>query len=161
MQDDDSGIDAEALAYLRSARAEAARIPAVCVSTIDARIYDDARTTAYVDPTDDRPDAPNPDHAWTCQVVDDFIAARTEVHAAAAHAPHPGDLGFPSLTDRQGWTRLVGQTQFQPFSSTLACMNGGLVAALLACLAREAHALEGVTPHTGEHHFWMMIAGSD
>lgn len=142
------GVEDDALAYLRHAREEAAAIPLVCASAMDARAFDEARTTSYL--PQEEAAAPDPPYAWMCRVVDDFLAARAQVAREPAAPPD----GLPGVSDWQGWCACIAKESFQPFSATLARMDHALVCRCLRHLA-DGMAERGtlhISPHTG---LWM------
>ena len=162
MQEDDTtvGVEDDALEYLKRVRLEASLIPLVITSGIDARAFDDNRTTSYL--TDDTEDFENPPYAWMCQVIDDFMAARCSVteEAISSHTSAAAS-DLPPLTDWQAWNQLISQDSFQPFSATLARMDFSLVAKCLDNIAgnmRRQHA-DGLhlSSHTGLWLYGLLV----
>jgi Survival motor neuron (SMN) interacting protein 1 (SIP1) len=127
------GVDEEAAAYLRFVREEAARIPHVCASS---RRSVATFTAAAVEPIED---ASMPEHSWLCSVLDNFVAARSQVQLGAETEKDPTSHGkLPHVTDRRSWHRVLRQDQVQPYSHVLAKMDNNLTASCLKCLVMEA-----------------------
>jgi Survival motor neuron (SMN) interacting protein 1 (SIP1) len=127
------GVDEEAAAYLRFVREEAARIPHVCASS---RRSVATFTAAAVEPIED---ASMPEHSWLCNVLDNFVAARSRVQLGAEAEKDPSSHGMlPHVTDRRSWHRVLRQDQVQPHSDVLAKMDNNLTASCLKCLVMEA-----------------------
>lgn len=150
--DPDAACDSEAIAYLRGVREEAARLPTVCVSHINARDFDDRRTRTFLPNDDILTACPDPPHPWVCAVTDQFIAARQQVVLDRAAPAPAAAVKLPVLHDRQAWQRLIAQEGFQPLSTTLARMDNALATACLAHLAAQAATADALPGHLG---LWM------
>jgi Survival motor neuron (SMN) interacting protein 1 (SIP1) len=75
------GVEADAAAYLRAVRAEAARIPHVC--TAGARLHPEPEACSAPEPACASA-LPTPQYEWTCNVIDNFVAARSQVRVASS-----------------------------------------------------------------------------
>ena len=130
------GIEADAAAYLRAVRNEAARIPHVCAGTRRHAESAQAATSFSHDEAEAATLAPAYD--WTCTVVDNFVAARAQVqHDIVARTPADASQPLPHVGNRSGWLELAHSPHAQPYSSTLARIDNTLAAWCLRCLAEE------------------------
>ena len=148
------GIEDDAAAYLRAVREEAARIPHVTVGT---RLHPEAATTSTATDVIADVSAPAPQYDWTCDVIDNFVAARAQVQydASVRSSPPPEcAAALPSVGDRRGWQRYIVQENAQPFAATLARMDNVLAISCLRCLATASKSA-GDAPLSAHRALWM------
>lgn len=148
------GMSADAAAYLRSVREEAARLPRVSVG----KRLNPQEPSCSNDHLDSPSCAPAIPYDWTCTVVDNFVVARTQVQQdIEAHTPTEPGLDLPSIGNRSAWQELVHSESFQPFSSTLARLDNTLAVWCLQSLLESSSKTEELKPHCAIWMYGLMV----
>jgi hypothetical protein len=147
------GIDADAAAYLRSVRKEAAKLPRVSVGTRLNPQGPSGSSSHLASPR-----TPMPPYEWICTVVDNFVTARTQVQRdIETHTPVEAGQALPSLGNRGAWNELVHSESAQPFSSTLARLDNTLAVWCLQSLIESSRQKAELQPHLAIWMYGLMV----